>query len=416
MSIRVCTVVFNRYPRDVRVRREAEAMVEAGMLVDVVCLRGAGEAHRETVRGVEVFRLPQRKKRRGKFQYLWDYGLFLWLAFVQVSFLRLKNRYQLVHVHNMPDILVLAAILPRLLGAKIILDLHDPMPEMYRTKFRVRSDHRVIRLLTHLEKWSIRFAHLVLTPNTAFRKRFISRGCPEAKIKVIMNSPQEEVFCPRHREAREAADARSEFVLMFHGLITERHGLDTALEAVASLRDAIPRIRFHIYGTGDGFLQQCRSLTEQLELTDVVRFHGFISIEEIAAAIRRVDLGIIPNKRTVFTEINLPTRILEYLCLGRPVVAPRTEGITDYFDDNALFFFEPGNAESLARTILRVKRDRGLREAVIERGGRIHRQHRWESQKRDLVRHSLRLLKMERTSTFVPAEQAKRPPFLILKS
>ena len=353
---RVAAVVFSCCPADPRVRRESEALVEAGMQVDIICLRGAKQPWFERAHGIRFYRLPISRKRGGKIRYLWEYIAFTMLAAIVLAGLHLRRWYRIVHVHNMPDVLVFSALVPRLLGAKVILDLHDPTPEVFMTKYDIAQDHKMIRLLRRLERWSIAFANVVVTPNIGFRDLFMQRGCPEQKIHVIMNSPQESVFGEREVSPPDGAEAREggSFRVMFHGTMVERHGLGTALEALALLREAEPEMRLEVYGDGD-FVERFLELIDEHDLGEMVTYHGFVSLETIADAITTIDLGLIPNMRSVFTEINMPTRIFEYLCKGKPVIAPRTKGILDYFGEDDILFFEPGDAKSLADTILRAR-------------------------------------------------------------
>lgn len=382
--IRSCMVVFSYYPADPRPRREAESLIDAGMEVDLICLCDENQTAREVVNGVGVYRLPIRRMRGGKIRYLWEYAVFILLASLKLSALHLRRRYAVVHVHNMPDVLVLSALLPRLMGAKIILDLHDPMPEVYMTKYDIGSNHPVIRLLLALERWSIAFSHLVLTPNIAFRDLFVARSCAPVKVRVIMNSPDVRIFGKKPQASAEIPSDGPKFVVMFHGTIVERHGLDTALEAIAKLRSAIPELRFEVYGEGD-FVDRFLKTVRELRLKDVVHYHGSVSLETIAAAIPFIDVGLVPNKRSVFTEINLPTRLFEYLCMGKPVIAPRTKGILDYFDDNALPYFEAGNADSLAAVIRELRDNPARTREYVEHGARVYAAHSWDEQSRELV-------------------------------
>lgn len=382
-KVRVASVIFSYYPADPRPRREAEALVKAGMLVDVFCLRSNGERPEEQVNGVNVFRLPVIRTRKGKLYYLWEYGWFILLAFYKLSMFQTIKRYHVVHVHNMPDVLVFSALLPRLSGAKIILDLHDPMPEVYMTKYGIGDSHPAIRFIRFLEKLSIYFANLVLTPNIAFRDLFLSRGCPERKIHIVMNSPQENIFkegLPLQTRAHP-----EKFVIMFHGLIADRSGLDTALEAILLINNKIPNLKFEVYGDGD-FLNQFMNLVEELNLKSIVHFYGYRPLEVIAEAIRKIDLGIIPNKMSPFTNLNLPTRIFEYLSMAKPVIAPRTNGILDYFDEDSIFFFEAGNARHLAEKIVQVYRDPEGCKKVLSKGLKIYNKYRWEVQKNHLIK------------------------------
>jgi glycosyltransferase involved in cell wall biosynthesis len=381
--LRIASVLFSYYPADPRPRREAEALAEAGMSVDVLCLKDRrGEPGEEEVNGIHVLRLPATRTRRGKGRYLWEYAWFIFVAFVKLSILHMRKRYDVVHVHNMPDVLVFCALLPRLNGSKIILDLHDPMPEIYMTKYSVRSSHPAIRLLRLLEKWSIRFANAVVTPNLAFRNLFLSRSCPEWKMHIVMNSPQETIF--KEDSNRYGSGRRNEFIVMFHGAIMERNGLDTALQALLRVRKEVPNVRFEVYGEGD-FVKPFLKLVKKLNLTGIVNFHGYRPLEVIAEAIETIDVGIIPSKMSPFTNLNLPTRIFEYLSMGRPVIAPRTQGILDYFDQNSLYLFEPGNPDSLAERIIEVYQDPTRCQEILERGVKIYQAYRWKEQRKEFI-------------------------------
>jgi glycosyltransferase involved in cell wall biosynthesis len=378
-------VVFSHYPQDPRVRREAEALNEAGFSVEVMCLRDQNQEPFETVDAVSVHRLPLQRRRGGKLRYLWEYLAFIVMAFSRLSALHPRHRYQVVHVHNMPDILVASAIIPRLWGAKIILDLHDPMPEAYMAKYHLPDAHPVIRTLRFLERLSIRLAHLVLTPNISFRNLFISRGCPPEKIEVIMNSPQERFFSldaseplPRTRVKREG------FVLMYHGTIIERYGLGKALEAIASVRDRIPGLVLQVYGDGDSVESFLKRVTE-LDMDDIVHYHGRAAPEVIAAAIKSADVGLIPNEHSLHWDLAVPTRLFEYLSLGKPAIVPRTRGILDYFDEQSVCYFESGNAQSLAQAILDAYLQPERMQAVLARGMAINQQYRWKLQAEKLI-------------------------------
>ncbi|HJV33443.1 glycosyltransferase family 4 protein, partial [Geomonas sp.] len=295
---RVAVVLYSYYPQDPRPRREAEALVEEGIPVEVICLRAPGQAAEETINGVRLHRLAQRRYRGGKLVYIRQYLSFILRAFLKLTVLYLRRRFEVVHVHNMPDILVFSALVPKLCGSRVILDLHDPMPELYMTKFLIQENHVAIRLLKHLEQWSIRFADMVITPNIAFRKRFISRGCPADKLVIVMNSPQDSFTRVDEEEARTLARrTSSKFVVMFHGSIFERHGLDTALDAMNILRNEIPNLEWRVYGSGD-YVEQFQARITELDLAEIVHFGGGLSHEAVKKEVMASDVGIVPNKLT----------------------------------------------------------------------------------------------------------------------
>jgi glycosyltransferase involved in cell wall biosynthesis len=391
---RSAMVTYSPYPADPRVRREAEALAEASMSVDVICITDGSGTGKEVVNGVNVYRLPFARRRAGRLCYAWEYGCFLFTAFLTLSYFYARKRYDVVHVHNMPDLLVFCALVPRLCGAKVILDLHDPSPEVFMAKYGVDKAHFVVRLLCLAEKFSIWFAHLVLTPNVSFKRLFVSRGCPAAKIHVIMNSPLESIFRgPANESHRRLTDGEQKFIVMYHGMIAKRNGVDLAIRAINSVRQEIPDITFELYGAGD-FVDRCLSLVKELDLDDAVTFRGCVPLENIAEAVDSVDVGLVSNRPSVHWEHAMPTRIFEYLSMGKPVIAPRTEGILDYFRADDLYFFESGNTQSIAEAIMDVYRNRTQRLKRIKRGMAVYERHRWQIQ-----RHRLQELVRALTNT-----------------
>jgi glycosyltransferase involved in cell wall biosynthesis len=298
----------------------------------------------------------------------------------------MTRRYHLVHVHNMPDVLVLSALVPKLLGAKIILDLHDPMPELMMTIFGLGPESRAVRILRRLEQWSIRGADLVLTCNLAFERQFASRSCQPQKIRIVMNSPDEQIFRfqPADSETTSPRSSGKPFVIMYHGSLVERNGVDLAVEALARVRHAVPTAELRIYGAPTPFLGRVMESARARGLGDAVRFFGPKQLEGIVEAIADCDVGVIPNQRSIFTELNMPTRIFEYLALGKPAIAPRTEGILDYFDHDSLVLFELGDADDLARRIQDVWADPGKAAAIVRRGQEVYLAHTWR-QERDVL-------------------------------
>jgi glycosyltransferase involved in cell wall biosynthesis len=375
---RAAVVLYSYYASDPRPRRETEALQRAGMEVDVICLReGSEEPALEVLDGVNVHRIPLRRRRAGKLTYAFQYFSFLVSAGVLLSWWRLRRRYDLVHVHNMPDFLVFSALLPKLLGARVILDLHDPMPELMVTIFGLEEKSLGVRLLKFLEKHSIRFADQVLTVNQACKDIFSARSCPPEKIQVLMNVPDERVFKYYNCLDYPERDPSRPFVVMFHGSIVERNGLDIAVEALRLLRVSVPNAELWVYGAATPFLHKVMDPASLNGLGTAVRYLGPKSQKEIVTAIHACDVGVIPNRNNAFTEINTPTRIFEYLSLGKPVVSPRAKGITDYFGPQDMVYFELGDAASLAKQLEFICRNPEQAQAVTERGQQVYQNQCW---------------------------------------
>lgn len=379
---RAAVVLYSFYPADPRPRRAAESLVDAGASVDLFCLReDESEPARETINGVNVHRLPVKKKRGTKLDYLRQYGSFLLHSFWSLTRYGIGGKYDLVHVHNMPDVLVFSAIVPRLRGAGIILDLHDPMPELMMSIFNTHRNHPLVRMLALLERWSIAFSHIAITPNIAFQKLFVSRSCGPEKMRIVMNSPEEEIFLRPDEGEYRAPDPGGEFRIMHHGSIVHRHGVDLLVEAVARVRASIPNVRLDIYGSRTPFLDVMMERARELGVDDVVHYNGAKTQREIARAILECHVGVVPNRFSAFTNINFPTRLFEYLAMGRPVIAPATRGILDYFGEEEIVTFRPDDVGDMADKILWVARHEEAVPALVERGAGVYRKHLWSGER-----------------------------------
>jgi glycosyltransferase involved in cell wall biosynthesis len=294
----------------------------------------------------------------------------------------------------MPDILVFCAAVPKLIGAKVILDLHDPMPELMQTIFGLSPSSKAMRLIKWLEKISIGFSDTTLTVNEACKRLFSGRSCRSSKIQVIMNSPDEKMFAapPSSPTPISSRAAESPFIIMYHGSLVERHGLDLAVAALGQLREGIPGIRLRVYGRRTKYLDDVLAKANESGLSPFVQYMGQKELEEIVTEIRACDLGIIPNRKSAFTHINTPTRIFEYLSQDKPVLAPNSAGILDYFGLDDLFFFELGDATDLARQIHRIYSNPSLAQTTIARGQEVLRRHSWSCEQKRFLDVASRLL------------------------
>ena len=383
----VGVVLFSHYLSDPRPRRAAEILAQQGATVEVICLRAnETEPARETVNGVKIRRVRLKRQRGGKLTYIYQYSAFTLAAFFFLTARSLKRRYHLIHAHNMPDVLVFSALIPKLLRGKVILDLHDPMPELMLTIFKLPPNSFAVRSLKLLEKWSTAFADMVLTVNLASKRIYSSRSCAPEKIRVVMNSPNESVFqfqplLPTDRNGEHPP----QFAIMYHGSLLQRNGFDLAIQALKIVRRKIPGAILAVCGERTPFFEQVMSSVGEHGLTGAVNYLGMKSPEEIVAAIDRCDLGIIPNHRNIFTEMNTPTRIFEYLSRGKPVIAPRARGIQDYFGDADMIYFELGDVADLARQIEYAYFHPAEVRETVGRGQKIYLAHRWSQESRGFV-------------------------------
>ena len=235
-------LTYSFYEDDMRVTRYTEAVAARGDEVDVIALRRDGQGKSGVVGSVQVYRIQTRRvDEKTQLDYLWRITVFFFRAMFMLMCRQLLAPYQVIHVHSVPDYLVFAAWFPRLLGARVILDIHDLLPELYASKFRVGSDSWIFRVLVFVERASAAFAHHVITANHLWHEKLVRRSLPEGKATVLLNYPNQSIF--------RAAPCRAnpvKQILLYPGSLNWHQGLDIAIRAFARIYPKFPKSRHPI--------------------------------------------------------------------------------------------------------------------------------------------------------------------------
>jgi glycosyltransferase involved in cell wall biosynthesis len=377
---RVCLIRQGYHPLDTRVRREIDALTAAGHEVDLICVRRPGQRTRERLGAVTVYRLPLSARRaRGALGYALRYAAFAVAAGVLAAVLGVRRRWHLVQVNSMPDVLVFAAAVPRLLGARVLLDLHECMPEFFQVKFGVGPTHPAVRLVAAAEQASIRFADRTITCTEPMRAAFVARGARADRIDVVLNSSDEQVFdAVRHPPAARRGDR---FTLICHGAIERSYGHDTLVRAAALLRDEIPGLRVEIYGDGT-YRRELQALAGELGLDGALRVSdGWVPIEELVAAIAAADAGVVAMRRDAFRELTHCNKMFDFIAMRRPAIVSRTRAVETYFGEDAFALFESGDARDLARAIRELHADPAAGSRLVARATATSAPYRWDRQR-----------------------------------
>lgn len=374
-------VAYTFYENDGRVMRYATALRGAGASVDAVVLGRPGQASQEYVDGVRVIRIQTRERNeRGKRDYLWRMLRFLMNSTLKIWELRRHKEYDLIHVHSVPDFEVFAAFPAKLKGAKIILDIHDIVPEFYAAKFGAASNGLVFRFLVGLEQASAAFAHHVIIANDLWKQKLVRRSVPATKCTSLINYPDLDIF----RQGLRTRGDDGKFLIVYPGSLNHHQGLDIAVEAVAMVRVEYPDVEFEIWGEGAEHDRLQRQIAT-LGLDGYVRLEGPRPMREIAQVMANADLGVVPKRNDSFGGDAFSTKILEFMSLGVPLVVADTRVDRLYFDEALLHFFRAGDAKDLAGAILEVRRDRLGAERRAAQALEYVKQNNWGARKKDYI-------------------------------
>ena len=381
---KICMVAYTGYEGDIRVRRYAETLVKRGDTVDVIAISNAhlGQQPQTEINGVTVYRAQHREhNERDKWTYAWRLLCFLVNSSRLLTRLHKQNRYELIHIHNIPDFLVFAAWYPKLTGAKLVLDIHDVVPELFASKFHTQFKAVYVVLLKAIEGISARFVDHVIVSNHLWHKTVTGRSVPENRCSVFINHVDSEMFC---RHVRTRTDGR--FIVLFPGSLQWHQGLDVAICAFAEVKREVPNAEFHIYGGAGGDMQApLRLLVHRLDLEDSVKFYEGVPLNEVVQVIANADLGVVPKRADSFGNEAYSTKIMEFMSQGVPVVVSRTKIDSLYFEEGVVRFFPSGDSHAMAVAMLDVIRNKELRESLIRRGYEYVERNDWNQKKNEYL-------------------------------
>jgi glycosyltransferase involved in cell wall biosynthesis len=359
------------------VRREAEALARSGFDVEVLLMQRAGGPERETVDGVELTYLPASLRKSSKLRYVVDYARFFLRVMTTLTKRHLRRRYAVIQVNTMPDALVLSALVPKLLGARVVAYMHEPSPELAET---ILGPGLVPRVLAVVEQLVLRFADRAIAVTDQLRERYVERGARADKIAVVLNAPDPANRIGTWTPSGGGRAGDGTFTIICHGTVEDRYGQDTIVEAAAILRDELPQLRVVLVGRGKAVERLVRQISTA-SLDGVVQWEGWVTEERLNDLLHAADVGIVAQKASPYSHLVHTNKMIDFWIFGLPVIASRLRAVSDLYDDSVLEYYEPGDAADLARAIERLYRDPARRAELAANGRRAQEAYGWGVQR-----------------------------------
>jgi len=371
-------VVHSDFPRDVRVVREVRVAVDAGFAVHVIATRREGEPRRQLIDGASVHRLPISHRRgAGAFGVFAEYVAFAALATFRLARLSLRRRFDVVHVHNPPDFLIVAALVPKLLGSRVVFDVHDLSSDMFAMRFPSAWWARVgERGLRKMEQVACRVADVVITVHEPYRAELARRGASADRTLVVLNTVDEALLPNPSRPP-----SRHPFRIVYHGTVTPHYGVGLLVQALGDVVERVSDARLEIYGEGDA-VRKLAADAEALGIAARLTMTGeLLPQAEVLRRVQGASVGVIPNLPTQLDQFALSTKLFEYVALGIPVVSADLPTIRKHFSDREILYFRAGDYRSLAEAIVAIADDL---DGAIDRARAAKRRYdesyRWQLQ------------------------------------
>jgi glycosyltransferase involved in cell wall biosynthesis len=374
----VLTIVENEsVPMDVRVWAECQTLRRAGFDVVAICPQGRAWDRQlfECVDGIEIHRFPPSHSAGGIRGYAREYATAFWHVARLVRRVSRNRRFDVVHAHNPPDILLLAASPLRLRGSRFVFDHHDLVPELCATRFS-GTGRLLIPIVRLLERLTFMLADVVIATNGSYAEVALGRGRKSADaVFVVRNGPHLANFRPTAPDP--ALKRGKQHLLAYVGNMAPQDGVDHAIRALAILRRR--RHDWHAVFVGGGeVLPALQRLTATFGLGDSVEFAGRVAKERVPEYICSADVCLAPDPRSPYNDACTLIKIPEYMAMARPTVSYdlRESRVSAA---GAALYAAPNDVESFADAIEALLDDPGRRAEMGRLGReRVEDQLAWE--------------------------------------
>lgn len=311
----------NAYPKDSRVRKEANTLVEAGYQVTVVAPTFDNQKRVENVNGVTVYRYKGAPELSGFLGYIVEYGHALIMGFFYTLWIYLRHGFDVIHSHNPPEIYVFIAILFKPFGVKFLFDHHDLSPEVYMARTNDQGSKFLHNTLLWMERVTLRQANHVIATNQSYKKIQMERGnVPEEDITIVRNGPKLDVFVPP--KPLPEYRAKADYIFAYAGIMGVQDGIDYLILSLSHLHHQLGRDDFYCLFIGEG---DERASLEQLArehgIEEYVHFTGWLSGADYVRALGTADICIDPDPITIYNDHSTMIKMTEYMGLAKPIVA-----------------------------------------------------------------------------------------------
>jgi len=357
------------YPKDIRVRKEAESLVAGGIKVVVIVPWREGESREETVNGVNVRRIGSNytHKRRGITDVITALFFVNWMFYRRMGKIIQEYGITHLHAHDLP-MAKTAYLLKKKVPGKVILDSHENYPEllegwfMTKKSFFIRMKNNMLFKPSRWRRYERRIMpkmdRLIVVIDEMKNKFIDWYGLKESEVLVVANYEKKGF-------AKEAEKLASDgefvfdpetFYLVYVGGIGPMRGLDTVIDSVTLLKEDGRKVQFIVLGSGNPtYIQGLHDQIAENKLNDEVHFLGYKPFEKINYYMKKAGLNVIPHVKNGHTDYTIPHKLFQIFLSKRPVLVSSCKPLKRMVDTcDGGWVFEASNAEDFANKVVEV--------------------------------------------------------------
>lgn len=382
-------------PDDQRVWKEAKAVKEMGFEVSIISPKDSKKDKEEYINidGIEIHRYKQVVLGTGFVSYIVEYLNYLLRTFFLVLYINFKKKIHVFHSANPPDLFFLIFIFYKPFGAKYIFDVHDLFVNTFESKYAGRESlikKIFIAILNLTEKLNIFLTDYIVVTNQSYKEYLIEKyNINPEKIFIVRNAP--ELDNRLEIPADETLKNGKNNLLVFFGMMGEDDGVDVILKSCSYLINEKKFSDFYCCLIGPDnierspFIEELKKLHKELDLTENVKFTGYLSWDKIHAYLNTAQIGLSPDLYTQQNNISTMIKIMEYMSYGLPILSFDLKE-NRYSAGEAAVYCNSFDYKEFAEKIMFMLSDKKmLSEKANEGLNRYKNTFNWENSKINLV-------------------------------
>jgi len=386
------------YPSDIRVQKEATALIEAGFQVALLCKRRKGEDRFEVVDGINLMRISAGTLHTHKGVV----DVLIAVNFVHPIFRRRLSRFiqkfsiNILHVHDLP--LVKTAVkASKKHNIKVVADFHENYPEALKVWFQWKKNPLIqlknkiffgYRRWAKYEKWTVHNVDYIIAVVDEMKERLmIDHNVDASKIVVITNT-ENKSFTESELDEDIYIEDKSKFILAYTGGVGPHRGVDTVIESFNCLKE-YDDIVFYITGTlSSAARDKIEGLIHKYGLENKIKVLGYRPFSKFYSYMKMASVNIIPHHSNGHTDNTIPHKLFQCMMTGNPLLVSSSTPLKRVVGETQSgTVFKAGDPEDLASKILELYNNPEKRLMFGEMGKKssLTGEYNWEVTARVLV-------------------------------
>lgn len=384
-------VLQGKFPPDIRIEKEARALIKAGHKIYLLARSYSGREKEEIVDGILVRSIYMQRNR---IKELIDNVVFAftfknkcWAAEIE-RFVKDFN-INVIHVHDLP-LVGIGTMVGRKHEIPVVADLHENYPvalHVWQAKkkwwFNIVNNYK---RWSDYEKKILKKVNQIIVVVEEARERLITEGLPPEKITIVGNTEEVHTFTGQKIHDDIINRYMGQFVISYAGGFGPHRGIDCAIRAMLGVKEHIPTAKLLLIGGKGSYEKEMKQLVLSLDLTKNVEVLGWEPSDKVATYIKLSDVCLVPHHKNDHTDTTIPHKLFQYMLMEKPVIVSDCRPLKRIVEETGCgLVFESGNEKDMSEKIIMLWKNQSLRKAYGKKGKlAVLNKYNWQNSSRDL--------------------------------